>query len=306
MRMIQLSVSALLFTALLACGGDDADTSADRPVPGTATASGRLPSGPTIDSATAQPADSVRPGAERPGPAAGSPSGGDPSPPTGARPAGGQTAAQPPAAEGVSDETAPTANAQDAAAILRRTSDVYEGLRSLRADFTMVVENPLLRSRTTSRGTLYQRQPDRILLDFSEPEGDVIVSDGTYFWVYYPSANANQVIRSPAAQGGAGGVDLQAQFIGDPVERFDYTMHGTETLNGRRAHVFTLVPRANLGYRQLKVWIDAEDALVRRFELTELNGSVREFTLSDLERNPSIPDERFQFTPPPNARVVTR
>jgi outer membrane lipoprotein-sorting protein len=176
----------------------------------------------------------------------------------------------------------------------------------MEADFTMVVANPLLGSRTTSRGTLYQRRPDRILLDFSEPDGDVIVSDGTWFWIYYPSVNADQVIRSAAAQAGAGGVDLWAQFVGDPTARFDYTMHGTENVNGRRAHVFTLVPRDNAGYRQMKVWIDAEDALVRRFELTELNGSVREFSLSALERNPSIPDDRFRFTPPPNARVITR
>jgi hypothetical protein len=36
--------------------------------------------------------------------------------------------------------------------------------------------------------------------------------------------------------------------------------------------VLTLVPRQPLGYRSLKVWIDEQDHLVRRFELTEENG----------------------------------
>jgi len=296
MRVIRNTTTALLLVALSACGGGDRESAADGPVPGSATATGRLPSGQAIDSAPPPPDSTTPPAGERPAeqPAAGNtPSAQTPPPST------------PPGQSGGSAEQ-PAAYAQDPAAILRRTSDVYEGLRSMRADFTMVVENPLLRSRTTSRGTLYQRRPDRILLDFSEPEGDIIVSDGTYFWVYYPSANADQVLRSPAGEAGAGGVDLQAQFIGDPTDRFDYTMQGTETIAGRRAHVFTLVPRGNAGYRQLKVWIDAEDSLVRRFELTELNGSVREFTLSNVQRNPTIPDERFTFTPPPNARVVTR
>lgn len=302
MRMIRIAALPLLL-ALGACGGDEAESSADRPLPGSATATGRLPSGETIDTTpTPVRSDSGQPAAEIPSSATTSSAG--TAPVSGAQaPA---PAATPPADGGGSDVDTPADDEQDGAAILRRTSEVYEGLRSMRADFTMVVENPLLRSRTTSRGTLYQRRPDRILLDFSEPEGDVIVSDGTYFWVYYPSVNADQVLRSPAGQGGAGGVDLQAQFIGDPVDRFEYTMHGTETVDGRRAHVFTLVPRENAGYRQMKVWIDAEDSLVRRFELTELNGSVREFALSNVERNPNIPDERFSFTPPPNARVVTR
>jgi outer membrane lipoprotein-sorting protein len=300
MRLIRNTTTTLLLGVLVACGGGDAETSADRPLPGTATATGRLPSGEAIDSTPARP-DSTEPAAERPGAPATS---ADTTTPTGTAPAEPPASPAPPGRG--SSAQPPAADAQDPAAILRRTSDVYEGLRSMRADFTMVVENPLLRSRTTSRGTLYQRRPDRILLDFSEPEGDIIVSDGTYFWVYYPSANADQVLRSPAAQGSAGGVDLQAQFIGDPTERFEYTMHGTEDVAGRRAHVFTLVPRERAGYRQLKVWIDAEDSLVRRFELTELNGSVREFALSNLQRNPTIPDERFTFTPPANARVVTR
>lgn len=293
MRMIHFAAAALLSGVLAACGGDEAGTAADQPLPGSATATGRLPSGEPIDSAAPpSAADSAEPAAERPRGAT--------------QPAGGGEQPAPPPPAPATGAQQPGSDAEDPAAILRRTAEVYEGLRTMKADFTMVVANPLLGSRTTSRGTLYQRRPDRILLDFSEPDGDVIVSDGTWFWIYYPSVNADQVIRSAAAQAGAGGVDLWAQFVGDPTERFAYTMHDPESVNGRRAHVFTLVPRGNAGYRQMKVWIDAEDALVRRFELTELNGSVREFALSSLERNPAVPDDRFRFTPPANARVITR
>jgi outer membrane lipoprotein carrier protein len=287
MRLSRILFTALLAGAITACGGDESGPPDAQSAPGSAVATGRLPSGEAIDSTRVpQDGDTAQSAAERPGA----------TPPAPGRATPGAPAATPP----------PAADAQDPAAILRRTAATYEGIRSLKADFTMVVENPLLRSRTTSRGTLYQRRPDRILLDFSEPDGDVIVSDGTYFWIYYPSVNADQVIRSPAAQASAGGVDLQAQFVGDPTERFEYTLDGEETMNGRRVHIFTLVPRTDAGYRQLKAWIDAEDTLVRRFELTEMNGSVRQFELSAIERNPSLADELFRFTPPPNARVITR
>ncbi|MBW3554647.1 MAG: outer-membrane lipoprotein carrier protein LolA [Gemmatimonadetes bacterium] len=200
--------------------------------------------------------------------------------------------------------TAPAAPAQEGVEeILRATARRYEDVRALQADFEQQLTNALMGRTTRSTGTLYQRQPDRFLMRFSQPAGDVIVSDGEYFWIYYPSADPKQVIRSSR---GAGGLDLRSQFVGDPVRRFDATSHGTETVRGRSTHVLTLNPRESVGYRRLKVWIDAEDHLVRRFELTEENGNVRRFDLTDLRVNPTLPDDLFRFEPPAGAVVVSR
>lgn len=187
--------------------------------------------------------------------------------------------------------------------VLRATSRAYEDLRSFRAGFEQTLRNTLLGRTTTSSGTLYQRQPDRFLMEFSDPPEDLIVSDGDFFWMYFPSVDRKQVLRTPR---GGQGLDLRAQFIGDPVRRFQTTYHGTESVRGRDAHVMTLVPRESLGYERLKVWIDAGDHLVRRFELTEGNGIIRHFELRDMVANPTLPDDLFEFTPPPGTQIVTR
>jgi outer membrane lipoprotein carrier protein len=188
--------------------------------------------------------------------------------------------------------------------VLRRAAVAYENVRSMQAAFVMQFNNPLLRQQTTSRGTLYQQRPDRIALRFTDPDGDVILSDGEHFYMYQPSVDANQATRTPASAGAGGGVDLQAQFIGNPVERFRYTLEGTVNVGSRPAHVMTLVPRQGAEYRSLKVWFDARDSLARRFEITELNGSVRRFDLSDLQVNPAIPAGVFRFTAPAGVRIV--
>lgn len=187
--------------------------------------------------------------------------------------------------------------------ILRATARAYNGLRSFRAGFEQTLHNTLLGRTTRSQGTLYQRQPDRFLMAFSQPSDDVIVSDGEYFWMYFPSVDRKQVLRTPR---GSQGLDLHAQFIGDPVQRFETTYHGREAVGGRMAHVMTLIPRERMGYSRLKVWIDEADHLVRRFELTEANENVRHFILSDMVKNPSLPDSLFAFTPPPGTQVVDR
>jgi outer membrane lipoprotein carrier protein len=197
------------------------------------------------------------------------------------------------------------AAAQDGATVLKRAAAAYAKVRSMRAQFVQRRENPLLGTNTTSRGTLYQRDPDRFALKFSEPAGDIIVGDGRYFWLYYPSADKRQVLRSSARQG-AGAVDLQSQFIGDPLTRFTHRYHGTEQQAGRTVHVLTLTPRQDAGYHTLKVWVDTRDYLVRRFQITEPSGAVVEFQLSNVALNPALADDVFRFTPPAGATVIER
>jgi outer membrane lipoprotein carrier protein len=198
----------------------------------------------------------------------------------------------------------PPASQDEGAEVLRRAAAAYENVRSMQASFVMQFNNPLLRQQTTSRGALYQQRPDRIALHFTDPDGDVILSDGEYFYIFQPSIDPNQATQTPASPGGGGGVDLQAQFVGNPTERFRHTLEGRENVGDRAAHVMMLVPRERAEYRSLKVWFDTRDALARRFEITEHNGSVRRFDLSGLRTNTAIPADVFRFTPPANVRIV--
>lgn len=318
-----VAVALLVGGLLAACGGGDGGAGRDdgavvarqeaSDTTGGAGASGA--SGvPAVDLDSADAAGAPAPSApstgdvgEAAGPA-GTPSGvrADPS---GAGSPGGRGAAE--SRDRAASETggAPAAAPPESASrattdeILRAASRAYGNLRSFRAQFDQELRNTLLGRTTRSSGTLYQRRPDRFLMDFSDPEGDLIVSDGEYFWMYFPSVDPKQVIRTSR---GAQGLDLHAQFIGDPVARFDATYHGRESVRGRPADVLTLVPREPLGYRRMKVWIDTADHLARRFELTEQNENVRRLELGDLEINPALPDDLFQFTPPSDAIVVDR
>lgn len=300
-------LGVLLAATIAGCGNGDAepgtradaaDTVAESPYGPGVGEPGAVASAaeePTSD-AGATPDDEA--GTDAPATAAPTPA----QPPTaGGTDGGGRDPAASPATPAAPATSGTQAASTDA--ILRATSRTYDQVRSMQADFQQTMRNPLLGQTTRSSGTLYQRQPDRFLMQFSDPEGDIIVSDGQYFWLYYPSVDARQVIRAPR---GPQGLDLHAQFIGDPVRRFEATSHGRESVRGRDAHVLTLVPREPLGYRSLKVWIDTQDHLVRRFELTEENGNVRHFELSNVVVNPSLPDRLFEFTPPAGAQVIQR
>jgi outer membrane lipoprotein carrier protein len=172
----------------------------------------------------------------------------------------------------------------------------------MEADFVQQVYVPLLDNRQNSRGRIFHRSPDRFLMRFTEPQGDIIVADGRYFWMYYPSNDPRQVIRSPMSAGGQR-VDLHREFLSNATERFSATRTGSETVGGRAAHALTLTPRSASPYRRVRLWVDAEDFLVRRFEIVEQNDTERRLELSNLRTNVTLGDDLFRFTPPPGAEV---
>lgn len=198
-------------------------------------------------------------------------------------------------------EPAAPATTDQASTILLRAERAYAAARSLQADFIQDLTVPLLASSQRSRGDIFHRKPDRFLMRFSDPAGDVVVADGTHVWLYYPSSDPKQVIRTSIGE--AGRLDLQREFLSNPTERFSATLHGTENVDGRPAHVLTLVPRTASPYRQVRIWVDARDALVRRFEITENNEAVRRVELRNLRTNVELGDQLFSFTPPAGAQV---
>lgn len=219
------------------------------------------------------------------------------------RPAASPTpapAAPPPAEAPAATETAP-----DAAAVLARAERAYDQIRSLEADFSQAVTVPLLESTQHSRGKLYIRRPDRFLMKFSQPEGDIVVADGSYFWMYYPSADAKQVMRASIGDGSRQ-VDLQKEFLSDPTARYHAVLDGVEPVAGRPADVVALTPKGPSGYRRVRIWVDRGDALVRRFEIVEENESVRLLELTALKPNGTLSDQLFHFTPPPGTQVFTQ
>lgn len=196
-------------------------------------------------------------------------------------------------------------SAPDVREILARAEAAYDGLHSLRARFTQTIDVPLLERRRTGSGIWYQKGRGRFKMEFTDPAGDLIVADGTYVWLYYPTTNPGQVIRSTieASPTGAQMVDLQGRIFDDAKTVYDAAYVREETVTGRPAHQILLTPREASPYRSVRVWVDLDTFLVRRFEITEENETVRTVELDVLEPDVPIPDRTFLFEPPADVDV---
>lgn len=218
-------------------------------------------------------------------------------------------------ADPVADDTAtagpaPDASAQsppDARAVLRRAQERYRSLESLRAEFRERVQVPLLGRERSGRGTWYQKGRGLFKLDYGEPPRDVVVSDGTHVWTYYPSSQPGQVTRTALEKSARGRemVDLMGRIFREAEQGYRAEYAGRESVEGTETHHVVLRPTGDAPYRRVELWIAPKDHLVRKFDVTEENETVRTVTLTDLQPNAEIPDSVFQFEVPEGAEVFS-
>lgn len=198
-------------------------------------------------------------------------------------------------------------HAQDSRAlgIMEEAGARYRGVDAFCASFHQTMEVPLLGETHDSRGEICQAQPDLFAMRWSDPQGDIVVADGDFFWVYYPSADARQVLQF-SMEVRPGGFDFQQEFLESPGEKYHLTYVGEEILDGRRAHVVSAKPRQPDDFREARLWLDQERSLILRARIGLENGSVRTVTLTGIDLNPSPDPGRFRFQPPAGAQVIRR
>jgi len=206
---------------------------------------------------------------------------------------------------GIMAGVAEPASAQDAQAIVGRSSRVYRSLASLAADFVQVIDNPMIDS-AESRGTLIQAGPSKLSMRFSDPPKEAVIVDGEHVWIYTPSTVPDQVLRLSVPSGGpVYGYNLLAWFLDRPAERYTAKFVRQDKIGTRAMDVVELVPAVpDLPFERAILWLDREDALPRRLEITEKSGALRTLSLSKLRVNRQVPDATFKFEVPPGVRVV--
>ncbi len=193
---------------------------------------------------------------------------------------------------------------QSAGSIVARAARAYAGLASLRADFEQRIEDSLI-GTFDSRGVVTQAGENRLAMRFSDPAGDAIIIDGKQVWVYTPSTSPGQVIRMPGPTGPTYGFSVLSWILDRPAERYRMRYLRADRVGGRAADVVELIPLSpEMPFTRAVVWLDREDALPRRLEITERRGGVRTISLSKLTVNDRLPQDAFRFDVPDGVRIV--
>jgi outer membrane lipoprotein carrier protein len=198
-----------------------------------------------------------------------------------------------------------SANAQNKA--VDRAVAAWKNVRSLSGTFEQSVNNPLLHSSATAKGSFAQQQPNKISIRFTDPAGDAIVADGATIWIFLQQATPGQVLKRPLSDRMASPIDV-GQFLESPATKYDIVAKGADSVGGRPTQAVNLTPKKGVDapFTKATVWIDDADGMIRQFEVTEPTGLVRRIRLTKLNVNPTLAASEFKFSVPKGVKVVER
>ena len=189
--------------------------------------------------------------------------------------------------------------------VLHSASARYASVETLCARFTQHLRVPLLGTERVGTGRVCQGRPNLFAMRFEEPAGDLIVVDGDFAWVYFPSSDARTVLKTTADRA-AGGRDFHREFLDQPESKYDVRYEQTDDVDGHPTHRLRMIPKLPSSYRVATVWIDTGTPVLRRIRLEEENGNVRTITLSDVGFGEEPGAGWFRFTPPDGVLVMMR
>ena len=170
----------------------------------------------------------------------------------------------------------------------------YESITTVRATFTQTNDWGLLADVETYRGELCVTSDGRLRIEYVEPKGHLLVSDGTWLWTYIPESG--QAVRAAA------------RTTGDALRRlFLDFLSGQRLVDVRleeSSATLILEPEDELALRELAIRVDRRTGLGREYAWTDLEGNTARYVLTSMETNASFDDELFEFTPPSGVEVV--
>ncbi|MBM3319390.1 MAG: outer membrane lipoprotein carrier protein LolA [Candidatus Eisenbacteria bacterium] len=191
--------------------------------------------------------------------------------------------------------------------ILARLRETNANLADLRASFVHGREVPLFDERILSSGELFYLAPDRLLLQYADPDSNRVVIGEGHVWLYYPSLRqAHRYDIDPEST--LPGLFLAIRGTLAGLDR-NFVVTGTAGADSSGAPTDVLVLRPKEGtaladeIREIRVAVRREDALPVRTDFFEVSGDHSWFTFSRHVRNPRIEPTVFHFEPPEGTEV---
>lgn len=197
--------------------------------------------------------------------------------------------------------TLPAQEIQTAVGFFDAVSSRYGLIEDYRAELTVTNED------TTSTGQIEYRIPNQVRIDFEEPAGQVLVSDGEMLQVYIPQHNV--VLRQELRRRSDEAIATLANEQGLQLMRQNYSIAFLDSpfpvpLDEGSDEMVTKLRlnwrTPNEGYRQLVLSVN-DDLLIRRIVGVTVNYAEVQFDFANIQVNQGIPDGRFDYDAPSSA-----
>ena len=196
-------------------------------------------------------------------------------------------------------------------AIAKQVQAHYQTVQDFTADFSHTYEGGVLRKKTTERGNVLIKKPGKMRWTYTAPEQKVFVSDGIKIYAYVPADRQVTVSKMPAEDSASTPI-LFLVGKGDLVR--DFAIAEAQAAHAGSGGAFPpdtyalhLTPRTKVPeYEWLTLVVDRGSLKLRMLIARDAQGGTSTFTFSNLKENVKLSDDKFTFSIPRGADVVTQ
>lgn len=175
--------------------------------------------------------------------------------------------------------------------VLKNLQNKFKTVSDFSADFRQSVSGA---GKIT--GKFFYKKKNKFFVGL---KSQMIVSDGTTLWNY--DTRMKRTVISNLA-------DEPSSFS---LEKYIYDYPAlcnkkisSSVKDGRENFLIELVPKDDdLDFKSVKIWTDS-DYLVNKIEITDLADTKYFLELSDFLLNQSLPDSKFEFSPPKGTQII--
>jgi outer membrane lipoprotein-sorting protein len=175
---------------------------------------------------------------------------------------------------------------------------------------TVTIETERANETQTVKADVWQRPPNHVRFEYTDGPmaGDVMVSNGSDVWMYNETRNTARHLRLTGEN--ADMIQNLTKAFQQFSGAFTAEYQGEATVSGRETYKVTLQPKNESLGQVLKnqtVWLDQENWFPVKTQVQTAVGNdttTTTMTYSNLTYNASIPDDRFTYSPPEDAKVI--
>lgn len=186
-------------------------------------------------------------------------------------------------------QTASAQNDAKAKTILDAVSKKVNGLKSLKANFTLNLAGANGKTKQSKSGTFFMKGTKyRVVL----PEQEIICDNKTV-WTYVKDNNEVQVNNFNPNEQTISPTKLFTNFYD---KEYKYTYVGSKKAGGKTVEVIQLVPTSNSKqFSKVELMVDKSSSTIVGGSITEKNGNHYTYTISNFTPNATLADNMFTF-----------
>lgn len=190
------------------------------------------------------------------------------------------------------------ASGETAQDVLDNVKKKYDSISDAQLKFSQRTRFELSKLEQNVTGILLLKKTNKYRV---ETDDQTIVTNGETVWSYTAS---NKQVLIDHFKMDENTISPEHVLTGAPAE-FTSTLLGKEKIGKVDVAILKLVPQNDQSLvRMMKLWVDNATWLIKKAEITDVNGKQTEYVVTEVKINTGLPDSRFTYQVPEGTEVV--